>query len=127
MIMKKGILLTSIILALLTTSCVKHSCEYGQPAKIVFLKEPYKAQCWINKKYYKINAHVFMDSQGSYTFKITGPVPKEFQTGDTINARLLLKEVPYYEAELCYVYIPGPDDDPNGAQSFYNLYCIEKE
>ena len=54
-------------------------------------------------------------------------VPKEFQTGDTINARLLLKPVPYYEGEFLYVYTPGPDDDPNGAEIFYKLYCIEKE
>ena len=33
----------------------------------------------------------------------------------------------YYEGEFLYVYTPGPDDDPNGAEVFYKLYCIEKE
>lgn len=125
--MKKGILFASMLLAVLTISCVRHSCEYGQHARIVVLQEPYTAQCWENKKNYKINAHVFMDNYGNQPLKITGTIPSEYKTGDTLNVRILLKEVPYYEGYLTYVPEYGTDVDPNGASFFYRIYCIERD
>ncbi len=119
------------------TSCVKTNCELSESYKIVYLEEPYLYQNWCDKQHYTIVAHLIPidvpDSaihdnnwRSPYVhFKVCGFVPKEYQTGEIIQAKVSVK--PYHpcghnqEARV-------PDGcDSIGDWHIYKLSCIEKE
>lgn len=121
--MKKSFLF--IMFILLMASCVRHSCEYGEPAKFVYLKEPYAVKSIHNGKTYTIKAHVITDitNGGWGLYEVIGPIPRAFQTEDTLNVKVSLERVPHVKGWFNFVIPLGPDE----TYWVYKITCIEKE
>ena len=141
--MKRKMKIIAIVWLLLAgiglVSCVKTNCELAESYKIVYLEEPYRYQNWCNKQYYTIVAHLIPENvpdsiihdhnwRSPYShyshLKVCGFVPKEYQTGEIIEANISVK--PYHPCgHNQWAGVPGGCDSVGG-WLICKLSCIEK-
>jgi hypothetical protein len=114
-----------ILVGLATVSCTRHDCEYGDSAKFVYLKEPYTVKNIHNGKKYTIKAHVIIDitNGGWGLYEVFGPIPRAFQTEDTLNVKVSLERVPHVNGWFHFVIPLSPDE----TWWVYKITCIENE
>ena len=115
--MKKIFKLLLLASLLATTGCIKQkNCDCGVSGTFVYLKKPYDAPVECTSKDQRVVAHFYSDDvPDEGIIYITGNVPKEYRTYDTLHV------------SICSKYICEGKGGVTFGYKVHKLKCIEME